>query len=125
MFKVLLVEDERSILKALSFELEDDGYEVLHASNYQEATSYMSAFECDLIISDLFFSCESGDGIQLLNQVKQGEKEIPFIAMTAFPDTNLACQAKKVLHDRFFVKPFHVRQLRQKISEILNQPELC
>ncbi len=125
MFRVLLVEDERSILKALSFELEDDGYEVLHASNYQEAACYISAFECDLIISDLFFGSKSGDGIQLLNQVKQGEREIPFIAMTAFPETNLAFQAKKMLHDRFFVKPFHVRQLRQKISEILNRPELC
>ncbi len=114
MYRVLLVEDERSILKALSFELEDAGYEVLHASNYDEATCYMSAFECDLIISDLFFSAETGDGIRLLNQVKQRENEIPFIAMTAFPETNLALQAKKVLNDRFFVKPFCAGQSEAK-----------
>ena len=120
--RVLLVEDERSILKALSFELEDAGYEVLHASSYQEAASYISALECDLIVSDLFFSVEQGDGIQLLNEARRGERQIPFIAMTAFPETNIAVQAKKVLRDRFFVKPFYARDLRKKIGEILQKP---
>ena len=68
--KVLLVEDERSILKALSFELEEEGFEVFHATNYQEAVSFLAALECDLIISDLFIDSQSGDGIRLLNRVQ-------------------------------------------------------
>lgn len=117
--RVLLVEDERSILKALSFELEEDGYEVYHASNYQEAVSSLMAFECDLIISDLFIDSESGDGIRLLNKVKQDEKQIPFIAITAYPETNLAREAQKTLQDCFFIKPFAVGDLKKKVYELL------
>ena len=124
MAKVLLVEDERSILKALSFELEEDGFEVYHATNYQEAVSSLMAFECDLIISDLFIDSESGDGIRLLNKVQQDEKHIPFIAITAYPETNLAREAQKTLKDCFFIKPFAAEDLKRKVYELLaeNRP---
>jgi DNA-binding response OmpR family regulator len=120
MQKVLLVENERSIRQALVFELEDDGYEVLNATNFQEAASYISSFDCDLVISDLFFDEEAGDGIRLLNEVQQSDRPIPFIAMTAFPETNLAAQAKKLLNDRFFIKPFTALKLKAKVTEILS-----
>jgi DNA-binding NtrC family response regulator len=119
MAKVLVVEDERSILKALSFELEEDGFEVYHATNYQEAVSSLLAFECDLIISDLFIDSESGDGIRLLNKVRQDEKHIPFIAITAYPETNLAREAQKTLKDCFFIKPFAAGDLKKKVYELL------
>jgi DNA-binding NtrC family response regulator len=121
MAKVLLVEDERSILKALSFELEEDGFEVYHATNYQEAVSSLMAFECDLIISDLFIDSESGDGIRLLNEVLQNEKHIPFIAITAYPETNLAREAQKTLKDCFFIKPFAAGDLKKKVYELLGE----
>jgi DNA-binding NtrC family response regulator len=119
--RVLLVEDERSILKALSFELEEEGFEVFHASNYQEAVSSLTALECDLIISDLFIDSDSGDGIRLLNKVRSGEKYIPFIAITAYPETNLAREAKKALKDCFFIKPFAVGDLKKKVFELLEE----
>ena len=119
--RVLLVEDERSILKALSFELEEEGFEVFHATNYQEAVSFLTALECDLIISDLFIDSDSGDGIRLLNKVRSGEKHIPFIAITAYPETNLAREAKKTLQDCFFIKPFAVGDLKKKVFELLEE----
>jgi len=119
--KVLLVEDERSILKALSFELEEEGFEVFHATNYQEAVSFLAALECDLIISDLFIDSQSGDGIRLLNRVQNEDKYIPFIAITAYPETNLAREAKKALQDCFFIKPFAVEDLKKKVYELLKE----
>ena len=119
--RVLLVEDERSILKALSFELEEEGFEVFHATNYQEAVSFLTALECDLIISDLFIDSDSGDGIRLLNKVRSGEKHIPFIAITAYPETNLAREAQKTLQDCFFIKPFAVGDLKKKVFQLLEE----
>ena len=119
--RVLVVEDERSILKALSFELEEDGFEVFHACNYQEAVSSLLAFECDLIISDLFIDSENGDGIRLLNKVQKESRHIPFIAITAYPETNLAREAKKTLQDCFFIKPFAVGDLKKKVYELLGE----
>jgi DNA-binding NtrC family response regulator len=124
MAKLLLVEDERSILKALSFELEEEGFEVFHASNYQEAVSYLMAFECDLIISDLFIDSDTGDGIRLLNKVKKSNMHIPFIAITAYPETNLAREAQKTLEDCFFVKPFAAGEITKKVYELLEAKDI-
>ena len=119
MNKILIVEDERSIRQALKFELEDEGYEVFDASDFPEAVSAFNAFECDLIISDLFLN--QGDGIQLFTQVKDGTREIPFIAMTAYPDTHLAHEAKRLLKDRLFIKPFMTTVMKDKINELLDK----
>jgi CheY-like chemotaxis protein len=122
MAKILVVDDERSVRQAICFELEDDGYEVFHASDYSEAISAYRAFNCDIIISDIFLS--KGDGIQLMNMIKNDKKEIPFIAITAFPDSELASQAKSILKDRFFEKPFYAPLLKKKIFELLQQAEV-
>ena len=76
MAKILIIEDERSIRQALRFELEEDGHEVFDASGYSEAVSAFSAFDCDLIISDLFL--DQGNGLQILNIINHGKKDIPF-----------------------------------------------
>ena len=117
MANILIVEDERSVRQALRFEFEDEGYEVLYATDYPEAVSAFNAFDCDMVISDLFLS--QGDGIQFLDLVKNAEKHVPFIAMTAFPETKLATKAKSLLKDRFFVKPFDTRVIKDKVNEIL------
>jgi len=119
MAKILIVEDERSVRQALRFELEDEGYEVIDACDFPEAVSAFNAFKCDIVISDLFIN--QGDGIQLLKMVQDDKKKVPFIAITAFPDSKIASQARIILKDRFFVKPFLAPDLKQKISELLDQ----
>ncbi|MGD9489854.1 MAG: response regulator [Calditrichaceae bacterium] len=118
MIKILIVEDERSIRQALRFELEDEGYEVVYATDFHEAVSAFRAFNFDLVLADLFLT--RGDGIQLMDLVKKSEKEIPFIAITAFPESDLAMQAKYILKDRFFEKPFYVPALKDKVNQLLN-----
>jgi two-component system response regulator VicR len=121
MAKILIVEDERSVRQALRFELEDEGHEVIDASDFPEAVSAYNAFECDIVISDLFIS--QGDGIQLLKMVQDGKKNVPFIAITAFPDSKMAFQARNLLKDRLFVKPFFALELKAKISQLLQATE--
>jgi DNA-binding response OmpR family regulator len=118
MARVLIVEDERSIREALRFELEDDGFEVMDAVDFSEAVNACSAFSYDLIISDLYL--QKGNGMELFHLAKQGTKQIPFILITAFPDTELASKARGILKDCFFEKPFGTLKLKEKICEILN-----
>jgi DNA-binding response OmpR family regulator len=119
MAKILIIEDERSIRQALRFELEEDGHEVFDASDYSEAVSACSAFDCDLIISDLFL--DQGNGLQILNIINHGKKDIPFIGITAFPETQLAIKAKSLLKDRFMAKPFLTHAFKAKVKEVLGQ----
>jgi DNA-binding response OmpR family regulator len=117
MASILIVEDERSIRQAIQFELNDVGYEVHCACNFQEALSALRAFEYDLIISDIYL--DDGNGVELMNIARKMNKQVPFIAITAFPESELAIQVKQVLKDRFFEKPFYAEQIKTKTREIL------
>jgi DNA-binding response OmpR family regulator len=116
--RILIVEDERSIREALRFELEEDGFEVINANDFSEAVTAFNAFSYDLIISDLYL--QQGNGMDLFYITKRGKNPIPFILITAFPDTDLAFRAKAILKDCFFEKPFGTIKLKTKIKEILN-----
>jgi DNA-binding NtrC family response regulator len=118
MAKILIVEDERSIRQALRFELEDLGYEVGDASDYNEAVSAMRAFDFDLVISDIYLN--NGDGVQLIRKAYRDKKDIPFIVITAFPTSDLAKRAKMILKDRFFEKPFCAAAIKDKVDELLS-----
>jgi len=117
---ILVVEDERSIRQAIYFELIDEGYDVHCASGYREAESALRAFDYDLIISDIFL--DDGNGIELMELARNMNKKVPFIVISAFPDSDLALQVKQVLSDRFFEKPFFAEALKEKACEILNNP---
>lgn len=114
---ILVVEDERSIRQALYFELLDEGYTVHCASGVQEAVCALKAFQYDLIISDIFM--DDGHGLQLMELVRKMNKHVPFIIISAYPDTDLAVRIREILKDRFFVKPFYATDLTAKAGEIL------
>lgn len=114
---ILVVEDERSVRQALRFELTDDGHEVHSASGYHEAVSALKAFAYDLIISDIYL--DDGNGMELMETARKMNKRIPFIVISAYPDSELAIRVKQVLNDRFFEKPFLAPALKQKACEIL------
>ena len=118
MKKILVVEDERSVRQAICFELEDNGYEVIYASNYQEAVTALKAFKCDVVISDIFLGKDNG--IQLLNLINRKSCKVPFIGITAFPEAELATKAKSILKDCFLEKPFAVPILIDKVQELLS-----
>ena len=117
MAKILIVEDERSVRQALCFELEDDGFEVNSASSLPEALNACRDLRYDMVISDLFI--RQGNGLELLDLLNQDHHDLPFIAITAFPDSALAHKVRSILKDRFFVKPFLTNELKAKIHEVL------
>lgn len=114
---ILVVEDERSIRQALYFELLDEGYTVHCASGIQEAVSALKAFQYDLIISDIFM--DDGQGTQLMDLARKMNKPVPFIIISAYPDSDLAVRVKEILKDCFFAKPFYAAALTAKAGEIL------
>lgn len=118
MARVLIVEDERSIRQALRFAFEDDGYEVLQACDYLEAVDTLKNSNFDIIITDIHI--KKGDCLQLMNLLEKNDREVPFIVMTAFPETEIAVEAKSILKDRYFEKPFFTPDLTNKVGEILN-----
>jgi len=120
--KILIVDDERSVRQAICFELEDAGYDVINASNYQEAMDLYHMSGADMVITDLFL--ENGSGMDLVEKIKQEKEGIPYIVITAFPDSELGEQAKSICKERFYTKPFFMNSLTNQINEIFKHQAL-
>lgn len=114
MTNILVIDEERSVRQAIKFELENEGFIVIDVNNYIDALSAYNAFKCELVISDI--SDESGTGKHLLERFKN----VPFIALSSYPDSRISNQAKMILKDRFFEKPFPIKHLISKVHETIN-----
>ena len=66
--RILVVDDEEGIRQTLSFVLEDEGYEIVTASNGSEALTNLSADSFDVVITDL--RMPAPDGMEILRKVK-------------------------------------------------------
>jgi len=120
MVKILIVDDEASIIRMLKFALKKEGYNVITASNGREG--YESALEDtpSLIISDIMMP--EMDGLEMCNLVRQQSelKNIPFIFLTAKGDMSTRIQGLQSGADDFVVKPIDFKNLTKKIKQMLN-----
>ncbi|MCL4455835.1 MAG: response regulator [Nitrospirae bacterium] len=80
--KVLVVDDEKNILKLYKAELEDEGYAVVTANSGQEALDIFESENPDIVTLDILMP--DIDGIQVLRQMKEKKPEIPIIMLTAY-----------------------------------------
>ncbi len=80
--KVLVVDDEKNILKLYKSELEEEGYAVVTANSGQEALDIFESENPDIVTLDILMP--DIDGIQVLRQMKEKRPEIPIIMLTAY-----------------------------------------
>jgi len=80
--KILVVDDEKNILKLYKAELEDEGYEVVIANSGIQALELFQSENPDLVTLDIMMP--GMDGIQVLRQLKQEKPHIPVIMLTAY-----------------------------------------
>ncbi len=78
--KVLLVDEEETILDAYSFLLRKEGYRVLSAYNGSKAIETLHRQQCDLVITDL--TTKNGNGHTVLEEIKEMFPLIPVIVLT-------------------------------------------
>ena len=81
--KLLIVDDERLLVKGLKFNLEQDGYEVVTASDGEEAVRLAKDKSIDLIVLDLMLP--KMDGLEVCQKVRE-TSNLPIIMLTAKSD---------------------------------------
>ncbi|NTU43166.1 MAG: response regulator [Nitrospirales bacterium] len=82
MSKILVVDDEKNILKLYQTELMDVGYEVITAGSGKEAIEVFERESPDLVTLDI--QMPGMDGIEVLRKLKELRKDVPIIMLTAF-----------------------------------------
>jgi len=106
---ILIVDDEKNYLTILSAILEDEGFEVLTALGGQEALEIHKTSDLDLILTDM--KMPAMDGIELLENLKSVNPDLPVIMMTAHGTVDKAVEAIQKGAYTYVLKPFDNERL--------------
>jgi DNA-binding response OmpR family regulator len=117
--KILLVDDEKDLVRSVSFRLEDAGYEVVVAWDGQEALDKAKKEAPDLIILDLMLPKMNGYKVCGLLKADSRYNRIPIIMFTARAQEADRRMSEEVGADAYVTKPFEPEILFAKIEELL------
>lgn len=120
--RILVVDDEPQLTEMVRMRLEANGYDVLCASDGQEALNKARKEKPDLIILDLMLS--KIDGYKVCRMLKFDEKykNIPVILFTARAQEADVKLGVEVGAEAYITKPFDPPALLAKIKELLKEP---
>ena len=113
--QILLVEDNKSITKALTYNLEQNKYKMLSAETVAEAKELLKTEKIDLIILDI--TLPDGNGFDLYKEIKK--VGISTIFLTARDDENDIVKGLELGAEDYVTKPFSTRELLARINKIL------
>jgi two-component system NtrC family response regulator len=115
MYSILVVDDEPNYLIVLSELLRDEGFEVYTAPGGNEGLEVVREVDLDLVITDM--QMPEMDGLQLLQQIKKANPELPVIIITAYAEVEKAVTAMQAGAFSYLAKPFSNDELVVNINK--------
>ncbi len=116
--KVLVVDDEKLIVKGLKFSLEQDDMEVSCAYDGQEAVDMIKAGDYDVVLLDVMLP--KLDGFEVCQQVREFS-DVPIIMLTAKSDDMDKILGLDYGADDYITKPFNVLEVKARIKAIMRR----
>lgn len=117
MKRIFIVEDDPSIVHALSEFLSSEGFDTVAVDGQQSAIALMERQRADLLLLDV--SLSDGDGFAVCKAAK--EAGIPVIFLTASGDENSVVKGLDLGADDYISKPFRPRELASRIRSVLRR----
>lgn len=117
--KVLIVDDEPSILTLLEFNLKKAGYEVFKAMDGNEAVKQAVEGNPDLIILDIMLP--GMDGIEVCKKLRMEKVDTPILMLTAKDDEFDKILGLELGADDYMTKPFSPREVVARVKAILRR----
>jgi DNA-binding response OmpR family regulator len=119
---VLLVDDEESVQKLLSYPLEREGYRVVQARDGEEALERYRAERVDLVILDLMLP--RLDGLAVCRRLREERSAVPIIMLTARGDEGDKVLGLELGADDYITKPFSIREFMSRVRALLRRAQL-
>ncbi len=118
MKKILIVDDEPSILMSLSYALKTEGVEVITCNEIEQAEDALESAPFQLVIADIRMSGVNGiEGLELLSYIKQ-RFSTEVIIMTGYGSEDIEAEAYRRGALRYFNKPVDIVDLLKHVDSI-------
>ncbi|WP_376790076.1 response regulator transcription factor [Thermoflexus sp.] len=121
MAKILIAEDERDIRELIVFTLEFGGFQVIAATNGQEAVELARQHRPDLIILDVRMPRMTGYEACRILKSQEETRTIPVVFLSAKGQEAEIRQGMEAGADAYILKPFAPDELIQQVQALLNQ----
>jgi len=118
MIRILLVEDDQSIVRSLTEFLSGEGFSVRHTSGQAEAVRLAGSESFDLVLMDI--ALEEGNGFSACAELKAAS-DIPVIFLTASGDESSTVAGFDIGADDYISKPFRPRELVSRMKNVLRR----
>lgn len=118
--KVLVVDDEKLIVKGIRFSLEQDGMEVNCAYDGEEALKMAKEKEYDIILLDVMLP--KMDGFEVCQQIRDFSN-VPIVMLTAKGDDMDKILGLEYGADDYITKPFNILEVKARIKAIMRRTE--
>lgn len=118
---VLIVDDEENILEFLNEALKDE-YIIIKAKNGKEALKKVSEFYPDVVLMD--YKMPGMDGMEAFLKIKEIDKDLPVILMTAYGTSQVAIQAMKEGAYDYVTKPLDLDEIRVTLKKAIELKKL-
>jgi DNA-binding response OmpR family regulator len=119
---ILLVDDEESVQKLLTYPLEREGFRVIQARTGAEALERFEAEDIDLIVLDLMLP--KLDGLEVCKRIR-ATSTVPIIMLTARDDEVDKVLGLEIGADDYITKPFSIREFRSRVRALLRRAQLA
>lgn len=118
MEQILVVDDEKSIVKLCKRILEKEGYRVVGTEDPERAISFLDKGDFDLVISDI--RMPKMDGLTFLSNVENKLPDIPLIFISGYVNMEMVLKAMREGASGFILKPFTKKELLSVVEKVLN-----
>ena len=115
---ILLVDDEDSVQKLLTYPLERDGFRVVSARDGEEALVRFAEEAVDLVVLDIMLP--KLDGLEVCKRLR-AESSVPIIMLTARDDEFDTVLGLELGADDYITKPFSIREFRSRVRALLRR----
>lgn len=120
--KILVVDDEKLLVKGIKFNLENDGYEVVTGCDGMEAVELAASESPDLIVLDLMMP--RLDGLEACTKIREFS-QVPIIMLTAKSEDMDKLLGFEHGADDYLTKPFNILELKARIRALIRRSSMA
>ena len=117
--KILLIEDEPELRKAIKLFLYNEGYTVESADDFEKAYEKISNYSYDCILVDI--TLPKGNGLEIIKELKSKNSKAGIIIISAKNSLDDKIVGLDIGADDYLPKPFHLSELNARIKSLIRR----